>query len=81
MHIQIDRLLTSTEKGELSLSKAFASFSGINPLLCNPYTEPVWQSAVAQFESIIRPAEDKVSGKLRQKFKNLHDVGSCQVLS
>ena len=78
MYNQMDRLISSTEKGELRVQNAFAPFSGLDPLLYNPFTDPVWQSAVSQFERAIQPAEDKVSGKLRQRFRDLN-VGSCQV--
>ena len=78
MYNQIDHLTSSTEKGELRVQNAFASFSGLDPLLYNPFTDPLWQSAVSQFERAIQPAEDKVSGKLRQRFRDFN-AGSCQV--
>ena len=78
MHNQIDRLIDSSEQRELHLGNVFAPFSGLDPLLYNPFTDPLWQSAVTQFERAIQPAEDKVSGKLRQRFRDLN-VGSCQV--
>ena len=78
MYNQIDRLVSSTERGELRLQNVFAPFSGLDPLLYNPFTDPVWQSAVSQFEKAIQPAEDKVAGKLRQRFRDIN-VGSCQV--
>lgn len=71
--------MSSTEKGELRLNDAFSPFSGLDPLLYNPFTDPLWKSAIEQFERAIQPTEDKVSGKLRQKLREL-DLASYQVV-
>ena len=71
--------MSATEKGELRLNDAFSPFSGLDPLLYNPFTDPLWKSAIEQFERAIQPTEDKVSGKLRQKLREL-DLASYQVV-
>ena len=45
--------------------------AGLNPLQHNPYTEPLWRAAVAQYEREMVPAEAKIAGKLRNKFHQL----------
>ena len=80
IHDQLSRLMSATEKGELRMNDAFSPFSGLDPLLYNPFTDPLWKSAIEQFERAIQPTEDKVSGKLRQKLREL-DLASYQVVN
>ena len=44
---------------------------GLQPLQHNPYTEPLWRSAVAQYERGMGPAELRIANKLRGKFHQL----------
>lgn len=44
---------------------------GLQPLQHNPYTEPLWKSAMAQYERGISPAELRIANKLRGKFRQL----------
>ena len=44
---------------------------GLQPLQHNPYTEPLWRAAVAQYERGMAPAELRIAGKLRNKFHQL----------
>ena len=44
---------------------------GLQPLHHNPYTEPLWRAAVAQYERGMAPAELRIAGKLRSKFHHL----------
>lgn len=44
---------------------------GLNPLQYNPYTQPLWAAAVAQYDRIMSPVEQKIAGKLRSQFKGL----------
>ena len=46
-------------------------FQGLQPLQHNPYTEPLWKAAVAQYERGMAPAELRIAGKLRGKFQQL----------
>lgn len=50
IHEQLIRLLSSGEQQELRTKSAFSPFTGIDPLQYNPYTEPQWQAAMAQYE-------------------------------
>ncbi len=59
----------------MHLSDVFSPFSGLEPFICNTFTDTLWREAVAQFEKAIEPTEDKVSGKLRQRFRE-NDVSS-----
>ena len=45
--------------------------AGLQPLQHNPYTEPLWKAAVAQYERGVAPAELRIAGKLRGKFQQL----------
>ena len=44
---------------------------GLQTLQHNPYTEPLWKAAVAQYERGVAPAEVRIAGKLRLKFQQL----------
>ena len=70
-HDQQLRLLTAQEQRELRVEDAFSPFMGQNPLQYNPYTQPLWMAAVAQYERIMSPAEQKTVMKLRQQFRAL----------
>lgn len=79
VHEQLVRLLSTSERQQLRASEAFLPFSGLNPLHHNPYTEPLWRAAVAQYERGMAPAEQKIAGKLRQQLSNLSAMKSHQV--
>lgn len=71
LHKQTTRLLTNGEQNELDTINAFKPFSGLRPLQYNPYTEPLWEAAVRQFSSVLKPAEQRVSGKLRSQLQTM----------
>lgn len=54
---------------------------GLDPLQYNPYTEPLWRAAVAQYDRGMVAAESIIAGKLRSKFHQLeaqpHQVTSA----
>ncbi|CAG2064257.1 unnamed protein product, partial [Timema podura] len=72
IHRQLTRLLTSREQEELHTADTFRSFSGLCPVLYNPYTEKLWRAAVAQFEHSLVPTEERVAGKLRAQLKHIN---------
>ncbi len=45
--------------------------AGLQCLQHNPYTKPLWKSAVAQYQRGINPAELRIANKLRGKFRQL----------
>ena len=71
VHEHLKRLLPMADQTALRLSDAFGPFSGIQPLLHNPYTEPLWQAAVAQYERGMAPAEHKIAQLLRLQLARL----------
>ncbi|XP_071483964.1 LOW QUALITY PROTEIN: cytoplasmic dynein 2 heavy chain 1-like [Diadema antillarum] len=71
IHEQMMRLLSAGEQEEVRLKDVFSAFSGLNALQYNPYTEPMWRAAVAQFERAINPAERRIAIKLRSQFRNV----------
>ena len=71
VHEQLLRLLTASEQKELGVGDAFTPFLGLNPLQYNPYTQPLWAAAVAQYERAMEPAQQKIAGKLRSQFHTL----------
>ncbi|KAJ8297985.1 hypothetical protein KUTeg_024516 [Tegillarca granosa] len=71
VHEQQIGLLNSQEQKELRTNEAFTPFMGLNPLQYNPYTQPLWAAAVAQYDRIMSPVEQKIAGKLRSQFKGL----------
>lgn len=71
VHEQQIRLLSSSEQKDLRTAEAFHPFMGLNPLQYNPYTMPLWNAAVAQYDKIMAPVEQKIAGKLKSQFKGL----------
>ena len=71
LHRQLTRLLTGKEQEDLNTSEAFKPFVGLKPVHYNPYTEPLWQAAVRQFENSLKPAEQRISGKLRSQLSSM----------
>ena len=71
VHDQQLRLMTSQEQKELRVDEAFNPFMGLNPLQYNPYTQPLWQAAVSQYERVMAPAEQKTVSKLRGQFRQM----------
>ncbi|XP_013392185.1 cytoplasmic dynein 2 heavy chain 1, partial [Lingula anatina] len=79
VHEQLVRLLSPQEQEELRTAAAFSSFAGLNPLQYNPYTQPLWKAAVAQYERAMAPAEQRIAGKLRSQFRSMQ-ANSQQLL-
>ncbi|XP_037092634.1 cytoplasmic dynein 2 heavy chain 1-like [Pollicipes pollicipes] len=71
LHKQLTKLLSTTEQEELKTKDAFVPFAGLNPLQYNPYTDPLWKAAVQQFQNLLKPAEQKIAGKLRMQLRNM----------
>jgi len=79
VHEKLSRLLTEPEHAELRMQEAFGAFASLNPVQYNPYTQPLWVAAVAQFDRAVAPAEQRVAGKLRAQMRGL-DSNSQQLL-
>ncbi|CAH1776602.1 unnamed protein product [Owenia fusiformis] len=79
VHEQLVRLLSQQDQQNLGTADAFSPFSGLNPLQYNPYTQPLWKAAVAQYERAMSPAEQKIAGKLRSQFRGM-EANSQQLL-
>lgn len=60
------------------MNDAFAAFANVNPIQYNPYTQPLWAAAVAQFDRTVAPAEQRIAGKLRSQIRGLE--GNSQQL-
>uniref|UniRef100_A0A7M5UV62 Cytoplasmic dynein 2 heavy chain 1 n=1 Tax=Clytia hemisphaerica TaxID=252671 RepID=A0A7M5UV62_9CNID len=67
IHEQHNQLLSSGERQYLSNSQAFQPFAGLNPVQYNPFTVPLWNAAVAQYNKDIEPTEERIATKLREK--------------
>ncbi|XP_047109239.1 cytoplasmic dynein 2 heavy chain 1 [Schistocerca piceifrons] len=67
LHRQLSRLLSAEELQELLPGGPFNIFCELNVLQCNPYTDPLWQTAVAQYHRILKPVGERVAGKLRNQ--------------
>uniref|UniRef100_A0AAV2J329 Cytoplasmic dynein 2 heavy chain 1 n=1 Tax=Knipowitschia caucasica TaxID=637954 RepID=A0AAV2J329_KNICA len=73
VHEKLLCLLSEAKREALTADVVFEPFSGLNPLLYNSYTEPLWKAAVAQFERLMSPSEQEVAGRLK---KYIADVQS-----
>ncbi|XP_076054654.1 dynein cytoplasmic heavy chain beethoven [Oratosquilla oratoria] len=72
LHKQLTRLLSLSEQEDLKTDESFAPFTGLKPVLYNSYTEPLWQAAVRQFGNSLKPAEQRIAGKLRSQLRGLN---------
>ena len=68
---QLTRLLPTADQEALNLSASFTPFTGLQPLLHNPYTEPLWTAAVAQYERGMSPAESRIASVLSSRLEKL----------
>ncbi|ROT63098.1 hypothetical protein C7M84_019029 [Penaeus vannamei] len=69
-YVQLTRLLSISEQEELKTADSFKPFAGLKPVQYNPYTEPLWQAAVRQFENSLKPAEQRIAGKTADALLN-----------
>ncbi|KAF0030538.1 hypothetical protein F2P81_017269 [Scophthalmus maximus] len=73
VHEKLLRLLPGGKQQALTSNRVFEPFSGLNPLHYNPYTEPLWRAAVAQFERLMAPSEQEVAGRLKSYIADVQD--------
>ena len=75
IHRQLTNLLSHAEQAQLQTRDAFEIFlsSGMNPIQYNPYTNPVWKAALQQYESFLKPAEQRIGQKLKGQLKAMQD--------
>ncbi|XP_025753905.1 cytoplasmic dynein 2 heavy chain 1 isoform X2 [Oreochromis niloticus] len=73
VHEKLLCLLPGAKQQALTVERVFEPFSGLNPLHYNPYTEPLWRAAVAQFERLMAPSEQEVAGRLKSYIAAVQD--------
>ncbi|KAF3692878.1 Cytoplasmic dynein 2 heavy chain 1 [Channa argus] len=73
VHEKLLHLLPGGKQQALTADRVFEPFSGLNPLHYNPYTEPLWRAAVAQFERLMAPSEREVAGRLKSYIADVQD--------
>ncbi|XP_013869519.1 cytoplasmic dynein 2 heavy chain 1 [Austrofundulus limnaeus] len=73
VHEKLLCLLPGGKQQALTSARVFEPFSGLNPVHYNPYTEPLWRAAVAQFERVIAPSELEVAGRLKSYISDVQD--------
>ena len=65
---ELAKLLTAEEARSLTLSEVFRPFAGLDPMQVSEYVAPLWDAACADYDSRVRPAEARISEKLREHF-------------
>uniref|UniRef100_A0A3Q3WZD5 Cytoplasmic dynein 2 heavy chain 1 n=1 Tax=Mola mola TaxID=94237 RepID=A0A3Q3WZD5_MOLML len=73
VHEKMLLLLPGGKQQALSSDRVFEPFCGLSPLHYNPYTEPLWRAAVAQFECLLTPSEQEVAGRLKSYIADVQD--------
>ena len=63
---ELSQLLTVEERDQFQLDRLFAPLEDTRPLQYNPYTEPQWAKAVAEYENNILPVESAVAAHFRR---------------
>eukprot|EP00953_Heterococcus_sp_UTEX-ZZ885_P012620 7231-Heterococcus_DN1.PRE.4 len=72
-HEELLRLLTREEARQLGASGLFEPFTAVAPLRYNPYTEPQWRAAVAEFERCLAPIEQTVAANFKRRVEGMLD--------
>lgn len=67
IHEELLQLVSEQEARELKVDRSFLAFEGINPLLYNPYTQPLWDAAMREYERTLAPIEQHVSANFRRQ--------------
>lgn len=70
-HEELLNLLSEEEIQSLNLEDPFFAFRALNPLLYSPYTQPVWEAAVKEYERSLTPIEQHVVSNFRRKISSL----------
>ncbi|XP_047450013.1 cytoplasmic dynein 2 heavy chain 1 isoform X3 [Mugil cephalus] len=73
VHEKLLCLLPGGKQQALTSGRVFEPFSGLSPLHYNPYTEPLWRAAVAQFERLMAPSEQEVADRLKSYIADVQD--------
>ncbi|KAM9317805.1 cytoplasmic dynein 2 heavy chain 1 [Pholidichthys leucotaenia] len=73
VHEKLLCLLPEGKWQALTSDCVFEPFTGLNPLHYNPYTEPLWRAAMAQFERLMAPSEQEVAGRLKSYIADVQD--------
>jgi dynein heavy chain 2, cytosolic len=59
------KMYQSKQARQLGASGLFEPFTAVAPLRYNPYTEPQWRAAVAEFERCLAPIEQTVAANFK----------------
>ena len=70
---ELSQLLTAEERQHYQLDRLFAPLEDTRPLLYNPYTDPAWLKAVADYEKAIDPVESAVAQHFRRNVSTILD--------
>ena len=62
------KLLTAEEARSLALTEVLRPFAGLDPLQVSDYVAPLWEAARSDYDQRVRPAEARISEKLREHF-------------
>jgi hypothetical protein len=65
MHAVLRDISIKTQARQLGASGLFEPFAAVAPLRYNPYTEPQWRAAVAEFERCLAPIEQTVAANFK----------------
>ncbi|KAL2914266.1 hypothetical protein HK105_206212 [Polyrhizophydium stewartii] len=67
-HESLLGLLPAEDQKELRADEALQAFSGFNPVECNASTDAAWAAALAQYNRMIQPLEERCAQKLQSLF-------------
>jgi dynein heavy chain 2 len=70
---ELSQLMTEEERSQFQLDRLFAPLETQKPLLYNPYSEPVWVKAVAEYENSLMPVESAVASHFRRNVASMLD--------
>ena len=68
---ELAQLLTPDEAKTYQIGKLFSTLQDTHPLAYNPYTEPIWQAAKAEYEKKVEPIEAAVATRFKRSLAAL----------
>jgi dynein heavy chain 2, cytosolic len=70
---ELSQLLSNEERQSFRLENLFVPLEETQPLLYNPYTEPLWKKAIALYDRLVDPVESAVASHFRRNISPLLD--------
>ncbi|XP_075248310.1 cytoplasmic dynein 2 heavy chain 1-like [Convolutriloba macropyga] len=75
LHQQLSWLLDDTEQSQYDISSFFEPFHALDPVMYNPFTQPLWEAALQSFGNKLVPVEKHVARKMKNELASCDSKG------